>query len=171
MSALTQILHRFQRFGPEQASGPFGSPLYVVLCSGLADDPETASLLLQAAPVQRIPNLLLAAVHDLLLSGGEAARHRLARYYPSVVREAVAPDDLTYATFRAFCATYRGEILIRVRGRSTQTNEHVVRPSCSRHSVWSHVNRGGPWRCSSQAPQPACCCNRIDTATTMTWRA
>ncbi len=123
MSALTQILHRFHRFGPEQASGPFGSPLYVVLCAGLVDDPETASLLLEAAPVQRIPNLLLAAVHDLLLSGGEAARHPLARYYPSVVGEAVAPDDLTYATFRAFCAAYRDEILVRVRGRSTQTNE------------------------------------------------
>jgi hypothetical protein len=123
MSALTQILDRFQRFGPEQASGAFGSPLYVALCTGLADDPETASLLLRAAPVQRIPNLLLAAVHDLLLSGGEAARHRLARYYPSVVGEAVAPDDLTYATFRAFCAAYRDEILVRVRGRSTQTNE------------------------------------------------
>ncbi len=123
MSALTQILHRFQRFGPEQASGTFGSPLYVVLCSGLADDPETASLLLEAAPVQRIPNLLLAAVHDLLLNGDAAARHPLARYYPSVVGEALAPDDLTYATFRVFCAAYRDEILVRVRGRSTQTNE------------------------------------------------
>jgi hypothetical protein len=123
MSALTQIRHRFQRFGPEQASGPFGSPLYVALCAGLAADPETASLLLEAAPVQRIPNLLLAAVHDLLLSGGEAGRHPLARYYPSVAGESVPPDDLTYATFRAFCAAYREEILVRVRGRSTQTNE------------------------------------------------
>jgi len=123
MPSLSEIQDRFRRFGPDQASGPFGSPLYVRLCAELADDPETAGLLLEAAPVQRIPNLLFAAVHDLLLSGGEPARHELARYYPSVVRDARAPDDLTYEAFRAFCAAHRGEILVSVRKRSTQTNE------------------------------------------------
>jgi hypothetical protein len=123
MSSMIEIQDRFRRFGPEQASGPFGSPLYSALCAGLADDPETAGLLLEAPPLQRIPNLLLAAVHDLLLSGGEAAQEQLARYYPSVVRVAVAPDDRTYGAFRVFCAAHRGEILTSVRSRSTQTNE------------------------------------------------
>jgi hypothetical protein len=123
MSSLTEIQDRFRRFGPEQAAGPFGSPLYVVLCAGLADDADTASLLLNSAPSQQIPNLLLAAVHDLLLGGGEAARHPLARYYATIVSDPAPPDDDAYPAFRAFCAAFRGALLHRIRTRSTQTNE------------------------------------------------
>jgi len=123
MSSLTEIQDRFRRFGPEQAAGPFGSPLYVALCAGLADDPETAALLLNAAPGQQIPNLLLAGVHDLLLGGGDEARHPLARYYATIVSDPTPPDDHAYQAFRAFCGAFRGALLHRIRTRSTQTNE------------------------------------------------
>jgi hypothetical protein len=124
VSTLLEVLDRFRAFGPEQAAGPFGSPVYVAVCAGLADDPETARLLLEATPAQQIPNLLLAAVHDVLLAAGRAARHPLARYYPTVVGEsAKALDAETYPSFQRFCAEYRGQVLDRIRTRSTQTNE------------------------------------------------
>jgi hypothetical protein len=119
------IRARFRAFGPEQAAGPHGSPLYVELCRGAAEDPETCALLLSAAPGQRIPNLLLAAVHDLLLAGGSSAADPLAAYYPSVVgaTEARPPDADAYASFRDFCTRHRETLLRTIATRSTQTNE------------------------------------------------
>lgn len=118
------IRARFRAFGPEQAAGPHGSPLYVELCRGVAEDPDTCALLLSAAPGQRIPNLLFAAVHDLLLAGGDAAADPLAAYYPSVVGAAARPPDAeAHATFRDFCARHRATLLRTIATRSTQTNE------------------------------------------------
>lgn len=118
------IRSRFELFGPEQAAGPHGSPLYVELCRGLAEDPQTCALLLAAAPEQRIPNLLLAAVHDRLLAGGEAAADPLSAYYPSVAGKAArAPDADTYRYFRAFCLRQRTALVRTIAARSTQTNE------------------------------------------------
>jgi hypothetical protein len=57
-------------------------PLYRRLCEGAADDPEVAARVLLASPDQRIPNILLAAVHDVLL--GEGHDDPLADWYPSV---------------------------------------------------------------------------------------
>jgi len=118
------IRERFRAFGREQASGPHGSPLYVELCRGLAEDPETCALLMAAVPGQRIPNLLLAAVHDLLLAGGAAASDPLAVYYPSVVGgSAHSPDADASARFRDFCIRHRDELIRTVATRATQTNE------------------------------------------------
>ncbi len=118
------IRARFRAFGTEQAADPHGSPLYAELCRGLAGDPETCSLLLAAAPAQRIPNLLFAAVHDLLLAGGPAASDPLAAYYPSVAGDAARPPDAAaHPRFRTFCVRHRDELLRSIGSHSTQTNE------------------------------------------------
>ena len=123
-AGLPQIRERFRRFGAEHAAGEHGSPLYQRLCIGLAEDPETCSLLLEAAPTQRIPNLLFAAVHDLLLAGGDAAADPLAAYYRSVIGpRALPPDAGAPAAFAAFCRRFRPAVVERIRTRSTQTNE------------------------------------------------
>jgi hypothetical protein len=45
------------------------SPIYRVICASLADDPAIGGLALRAAPGFRVPLILPAVVHYLLLSG------------------------------------------------------------------------------------------------------
>lgn len=101
----------------EEARG--SSPLYETLSLAIAEDEPTATILASAQESQRRPNLLFAAVHDLLLSGVE---HRLADYYASV-GGALPADEDTFTAFRSFLDTYRGPIDERLRTRATQTNE------------------------------------------------
>jgi hypothetical protein len=102
-------------------------PLYRRLCEGAAADPEVADrLLLSPHPEQRIPNLLLAAVHDVVLSGDhdpEAAA--LAQWYRSVTdapRRLGRDADDPWPHFRALALESEG-VAERLRTRSTQTNE------------------------------------------------
>jgi Uncharacterized protein conserved in bacteria (DUF2332) len=57
------------------------SPLYMGLCPLLAETPSAVELLVGATPLQRRPNLLLAAMHASLLRNRE---HPLAEWYPTV---------------------------------------------------------------------------------------
>lgn len=105
-------------------------PLYRRLCEGAADDPEVADrLLLAPHPNQRIPNLLLAAVHDVLLAGLDDP---LADWYSSVQplqgrseahhrRVGTGPDD-PWPHFRRLALGDEG-VAERLRTRATQTNE------------------------------------------------
>jgi hypothetical protein len=95
------------------------SELYDRLCRSAADEPALLQLLAVAAPEQRRPNLLLAAVHDLVLAGDV---HPLAAYFQSVGGQRPA-DEALHACFVDFCAARRGELLARIAGRTTQTNE------------------------------------------------
>ncbi len=98
------------------------SPLYVHLAGSIADDADLLDLAASCPPDQPPPNLLLAAVQDLLLGGVE---HRLARWYASVDRAAarVGEGDDPLDSFREFCAVHRDAILHRLRTRRVQTNE------------------------------------------------
>jgi hypothetical protein len=87
---------------------------------------------------QRRPNLLLAAVHFLLLGG---AVHPLADHYDTVrslslsgaaagagegapaAAAAAGPDRNLVGDFKDFCLTHRAELLALIAERSTQTNE------------------------------------------------
>jgi hypothetical protein len=111
-----ELADRFRRFASETAGS---SPLYAALCHGLAARPEAASVLLQAPRRQRRPNLLLAAVHDLLLTGLE---HPLADYYPSV-GGARPVDGETTRRLLDLLDGHAEAITDRVTTRSTQTNE------------------------------------------------
>jgi hypothetical protein len=98
-------------------------------CRGIADDPDILGLIGEAPVAQRRPNLLLAAVHFLLLGG---TPHPLADHYDTVrsvigdgangASGAGASGDVV-ADFRDFCLQHRAELLDLIAVRSTQTNE------------------------------------------------
>ncbi len=98
-----------------------GGTTYAAICESVADDPELIAIIAEAPLVQRRPNLLMAAVHDLLLRG-EA--HPLADYYDTVrTGECAVTLDGVGAVFRDFCLTRRETLAELVATRSTQTNE------------------------------------------------
>lgn len=87
----------------------------------MAEDEELLDLVLAGPPHAHQPNVLLAAVHYLVLSGLE---HPLASVYARGRATADAP-----AKFRDLCLTHRGELLELMTTRRTQTNE------CGRSAV------------------------------------
>lgn len=99
-------------------------PFYRELCLGMADDAELLELLLAAAPGQWRPNLLLAALHDLVLRHPDEP---FAGCYGTVGGSfTTGTDPLPLA--RQFIADHRSEVEHLIATRSTQTNE--VNRSC-----------------------------------------
>ena len=97
------------------------APLYSSLSSGIAQDPELAGLLRFAPPTQRLPVLLFAVVHHLVLEDPSSA---LGRWYPNLTHEPRPPADADLMpTFGAFVDTNIDEIRVLLATRSTQTNE------------------------------------------------
>ena len=99
------------------------APLYADLAAGIAEDPGLAGLLLSAPPPQRLPVLLFASVHWLLLAEPTAP---LAHFYPNLP---VPPDvprtrrSSAIDAFRDFCAERSTELAQLLSTRRTQTNE------------------------------------------------
>jgi hypothetical protein len=96
------------------------APLYTELATGIADDAELAAMLLAAPPQQRLPVLLFAAVHWLLL--GDPVQP-LARFYPTLTPVGEVPASGAFAAFRAFCLDRVDELGALLASRRTQTNE------------------------------------------------
>lgn len=96
-----------------------GIPMYARLCRSIAGDPELSSLLLEAPPGQRLPVLLLAALHDLVLDHPELP---LARWYPSVGGDPDHSADL-HDALRSAVDQHRDRLIDRARHRQVQTNE------------------------------------------------
>jgi hypothetical protein len=130
---LAGLAQRFEEFAASAARD--GAPLYAHLCRGIAGRRDLLALAGTSPPDQRRPNLLLAAVHFLLLKG---APHPLARHYPTVRalrnEPVVGPDgvgdlgagaagDDPFALFADFCHRYRAEVTDLLGARATQTNE------------------------------------------------
>lgn len=113
---------QFQFFG--ESAGRDGSAIYRRICEGVAGDPELLDLAALSPPEQRRPNLLLAAVHFLLLGGDP---HPLGELYPTVSafrspgRPASGGDP--FPPFRDFCLCRRHELAALLTTRATQTNE------------------------------------------------
>jgi hypothetical protein len=98
------------------------APLYADLAAGIAEDPELAGLLLAAPPHQRLPVLLFASVHWLLLAEPTAP---LARWYPNLP---IPPEESggklsAIDAFRQFCLERSTELAELLATRRTQTNE------------------------------------------------
>lgn len=127
----------FERFALE--AGRDGAVRYERICRAVAHDDRLLSLLSEAPAPQRRPNILLAAVHYLLLRGAD---HPLADAYPTVAtwrRHGASPPIETPlatplstpavdlhelpTTFTGFCLRHADEIRALVATRSTQTNE------------------------------------------------
>jgi hypothetical protein len=122
-----------------QGAARDGAVTYDVICRGIADDPDIHALMREVPVTQRRPNLLLAAVHFLLLRG---ARHPLAAHYNTVRSLLQAdtalegesalsdsedapgtPGDDVVDDFKDFCLTHRTQLLELIAVRNTQTNE------------------------------------------------
>lgn len=110
---------RLQRWFREFLGDDGGDlPLYAALCEGAAGDDELLDLLVDAAPGQWRPNLLLAAVHDLVLRHPDEP---LSRLYPTVGGRFDGSDPLPL--FGDFVAAHLDEVRRLIATRSTQTNE------------------------------------------------
>jgi hypothetical protein len=109
----------FTEFGDDMP--PDRLPLYRAVCHGTAADPELVALLDDTPEAQLRPNLLLAAVHHLLLGGLD---HPLAAWYGTVVDEPrPATDGDPVAAWRDLCLGHRDELAPLLATRATQTNE------------------------------------------------
>lgn len=106
----------FRRFARE---GCAQEPLYVALCELIAGDASLPTLLAEAPPEQRKPNLLLAALHERVLAG---AAPELAAYYASAGGER-APDAGLAAALAVCVERERPALLHHLRHGATQTNE------------------------------------------------
>jgi hypothetical protein len=94
-------------------------PMYGALCEAIAERPGIASLLLEAPVGQRLPVLVLAALHDLVLDHPDLA---LADWFPSAGGDAAHDGDLGRAVATAV-DQHRERLVDRVRHRQVQTNE------------------------------------------------
>lgn len=95
------------------------SQLYEHLSSSMAEDDRLLEIVRSTPDGQPIPNLILAAVHFLLLGGVE---HELANFYPSCV-DTPLPADGAFAVFREFCLEHEHPIRELLTTRRVQTNE------------------------------------------------
>ena len=110
-----ELAQRFRAFGTSSSAG---APLYGHLAERIADDPDTSRLLRYAPQEQRLPVLLFACVHWLLLN---EPGHALATHYPNLASQPETDDP--YPAFRAFCVEHDERLAALLSTRSTQTNE------------------------------------------------
>lgn len=96
-----------------------GSPLYARLAEGVGADENLKALAARAKPGQPHANVLLGAVHFLLLRGAD---HPLRQHYPDLGGGAVAGED-PFPLFQDFVAVHRGDVERLVETRVTNTNE------------------------------------------------
>lgn len=133
MGEISALAARFRRFAEQECRG--SSPLYEQLSLGIADDGELLSWCRVAGEGQPVPNLLLGAVHFLLLRG---SRHPLREYYPSLAEQPRPPEEALGA-FREFCAAYRQPLTQLLQSRKVQTNE--VRRCAYLLPSFSHIHQ------------------------------
>ncbi len=96
------------------------SPLYMQLCPLLADLPQAMEMMSQAVPMQRRPNLLLAALHASLLRD---PKHPLSGWFPTVGGSLSPQDPGLAAALADFVSLRRVELQQLVAQGATQTNE------------------------------------------------
>jgi hypothetical protein len=97
------------------------APLYSRLAAAIADDRDLVGLLHHAPTSQRLPVLLFASVHWLLLQG---TSDPLVRYYPNLAPQGQPPPQQALITaFRTFCHERQSAIAELLATRRTQTNE------------------------------------------------
>ncbi|MBM6648746.1 DUF2332 domain-containing protein [Bacillus sp. RIT 809] len=113
-----QVVNLFRDFSVNECKG--SSPLYEYLSIKISEDEEVLTLAFNAQPGQPIPNLLLGAVHYLLLKGKE---HSLKKYYQSLVENADINFENAFYQFKDFCRVYREEIISLLQTKLVQTNE------------------------------------------------
>ena len=94
------------------------SPFTAHLSRRIAATPHVVELLMAAPDEQRLPVLLLAAVHSIVLAEPDL---ELAQWYPTITSEPVDSDP--YPAFERLCNERQDQIRMIVSSRFTQTNE------------------------------------------------
>jgi hypothetical protein len=97
-----------------------GSELYGRLSAGIGGDAELRALAAKARVGQPHANLILGAVHFLILRG---AKHPLTRFYATVGGTVSAADADPFPDFRDFVAVHLDAITPLIETRVTNTNE------------------------------------------------
>jgi len=116
--ALAALSERFRIFGEREARG--SSRLYESLAASIAEDADLLRLASHSRRGQQAPNLLLAAVHLLVLR--ERPRE-LGAYYASLTLDPRPPDERTRGLFREFCRDHERSLLDLLSTGLVQTNE------------------------------------------------
>ena len=112
---LSGLARRFS-FGPREFAS---CPLYGHLCTVVAADERLLRIAAACRAGQQPTNLLLGAVHHLLLA--DPARP-LAEWYASIAADPRPAEDAGPA-FTEFCLEHRDELVALVSTRLVQTNE------------------------------------------------
>jgi len=123
MDQLEQVAQQFRRFGEDECR--HRSPLYHILSLTVADDPQLLAPALHGRSGQPLPNLMLAAVHQLLLEQNAdpvRAPHPLAQFYGSCTQAARDPAQAPPA-FRDFVLQHVDALRAVISRRLVQTNE------------------------------------------------
>ena len=97
-----------------------GSPLYGFLAERIGGDERLKTLAARARPGQPRANMLLGAVHYLLLKGFP---HPLADYYPSLGGSKTVAEGEPFALFVDFVGENEAELATLIESRTTNTNE------------------------------------------------
>lgn len=94
------------------------SPLYAKLTKAAANDGHLLDIASEASAGQPEPELLLAAVHSILLEGRD---HPLAQFYPTCKRPGSDEDPVPH--FQDFCSVNEGQLRSVIATRRCQTND------------------------------------------------
>ena len=97
-----------------------GSVLYSELAAAIGRDEDLKALAARAKPGQPHANLILGAVHFLLLRG---VADPLTRFYATVGGTASAETDDPFPDFKAFVGKHLAQIQPLIETRITNTNE------------------------------------------------
>ncbi len=107
-----------RRFDEFARAFEVGAPLYGRLAARVAREPRVLDLMSAAPETQRIPVLLFAAAHHLLLAD---QNHPLADHYPNLARDVAVGDAAEH--FVDFVLSRTTSMQDVLATRSTQTNE------------------------------------------------
>jgi hypothetical protein len=130
---LNTMSQRFRVFAEAECRD--SSPLYKRLALGIAADEELLRLAALSPPGQPRPNLLLGAVHFLLLQN---PAEPLVSFYPDLSSSPGSPAA-AYPAFRDFCLSHREQIVEIITRRRVQTNE--VRRCSYLYPAFCHIAR------------------------------
>lgn len=97
-----------------------GSVLYAKLAAAIGRDDDLKALAARARKGQPHANLILGAVHFLLLRGTDG---RLKRFYPSVGGTTSVQTEDPFPDFQAFVREHRAQVEPLIETRVTNTNE------------------------------------------------
>lgn len=111
------LSNRFMAFAEKECRG--SSALYEHLSRKIAGDAELLELSSHARKGQPVPNLLLGAVHYLLLKGVD---HPLRGFYSSI-EQTPRPAEASFPHFKHFCLEHRIQIIELLETKLVQTNE------------------------------------------------